>query len=166
MPHSRREFFKCGLGFGLGGVSSSTLPATASAEEQERTPSLSLMDYQPRSMLVTEQHAVERARFPAIDMHTHVSSVFRSTPVPGHPLQGSPAERLEQIVRWMDELTIETLVDLTGGTGEQLRQTVDQVVKRHPGRIVTCTVPSYRKLGEPDYASWQADAGGSSVCVE
>ena len=99
MPHSRREFFKCGLGFGLGGVSSSTLPATASAEEQERTPSLSLMDYQPRSMLVTEQHAVERARFPAIDMHTHVSSVFRSTPVPGHPLQGSPAERLEQIVR-------------------------------------------------------------------
>ena len=66
----------------------------------------------------------------------------------GEPLQGSPAERLDQIVRWMDELNIQTLVNLTGGTGEQLQHTITEVVNKHPGRLITCTVPSYDKLRE------------------
>jgi predicted TIM-barrel fold metal-dependent hydrolase len=90
-------------------------------------------------------------------MHTHVASVFSRDPTPGHPLQGSPAERLEQTVRWMDSLNIETLVNLTGGAGEELQHTMDQIVRRHPGRIVTCTVPSYRRLSEPGYPAWQAE---------
>jgi hypothetical protein len=161
MPHSRRDLFKAGLGLGLGGtlvpVGCASPPA---GEKEEETTGLLLEDYQPRSMLVTEQTRVESARYPVIDVHTHVSSVLDRTPTPGHPLQGSGPERLDQIVRWMDELNIQTLVNLTGGAGEELERTIDDVVKAHPGRIVTCVEPSYKRLGEPDYPSWQAEELG------
>jgi len=164
MPHSRRDFFKGGLGLGLG---SAMLPAACaapvpapSAESAEDTAQLSLMDFEPRSMLVVEERPVARARYPVIDMHTHVSSVLARTPTPAHPLQGSGPERLDQIVRWMDELNVQSLVNLTGGAGDGLRETLDDVVSPHTGRIVTCTVPSYDKLDEPDYPSWQADELG------
>jgi predicted TIM-barrel fold metal-dependent hydrolase len=161
MTSSRRDFFKTGLGVGVG---SALLPAACSApsapKEEETGPQLNLLDFEPRSMLVTEENPVASARYPVIDMHTHVSSVMRRTPTPGHPLQGTGPERLDQIVRWMDELNIQTLVNLTGGAGDGLEQTMTECVDPHPGRIVTCTVPSYDKLGEPDYPTWQADELG------
>jgi len=107
-----------------------------------------------------EAHEVRSARFPTIDMHTHISSVFGREAPAGHPLQGTADERIDQIVDWMDELNIETLVNLTGGSGEVLRETVAGTVGRHPGRLVTCTTPSYDRLGEPGYPEWQADELG------
>ena len=44
--------------------------------------------------------------------------------------------------------------------GEDLDATMANVVKPHPGRLITCTVPSYDRLGEADYPSWQADELG------
>jgi len=159
MAHSRRDFVKAGLGLGLG---SALLPTACSSpapapESAQGTAPLSLMDFEPRSMLVTEEHLVERARYSVIDMHTHVASVLTRVPTPGHALQGSGPERLDQIVTWMDELNVQTLVNLTGGAGDGLRETLDDVVGPQPGRIVTCTVPSYDRLGDPDYPRWQAD---------
>ena len=108
-------------------------------------------------MLAAEENRVKSARYPAIDMHTHVSSVFRRQPGPADLLQGEPGQRLDQIARWMDRLNLRTLVNLTGGTGEELQQTLDEMVGRHPGRLLTCTVPDYARLGERDYPEWQAD---------
>jgi predicted TIM-barrel fold metal-dependent hydrolase len=157
MPHSRRDFVKGGLALGIGGAA---LPAGCSrppAEPAESTATMALTDYQPRSMLVTEETRVEGARFPVIDAHTHVSSVLERTPTPEHLLQGSGPERLDQIVQWMDELNIQSLVNLTGGAGDALRETLDDVVSPYPRRIVTCTVPSYDRLAEAGYPAWQAD---------
>jgi hypothetical protein len=78
----------------------------------------------------------------------------------GDALQGTVAERLERIVGWMDDMNVETLVNLTGGAGEALQKTVDQVVTPHPGRLVTCTVPSYDRLQEDGFPEWQADELG------
>lgn len=108
-------------------------------------------------MLAAEENRVKSARYPAIDMHTHVSSVFRRQPGPADLLQGEPGQRLDQIARWMDRLNLRTLVNLTGGTGEELQQTLDEMVGRHPGRLLTCTVPDYARLGERGYPEWQAD---------
>ena len=156
MSQSRRTFLRAGVA--TGALSSACSQPRPEAPDGSATAArLSLAEYQPRSMLVVEQHLVESARFPAIDMHTHVSSVFRRTPGPNDALQGTAAERLDQIQKWMDELNIQTLVNLTGGTGDELQRTVDEVVDQHRGRLITCTVPTYSKLNEPGYSEWQAE---------
>ena len=146
---------------GLAGTALSTgcsQPERAATEESAAQ--MSLTDFEPKSMLVAEENLVPSARYPVIDMHTHVSSVLRRTPGPDDVLQGTVDARFDQIVSWMDELNIQTLVNLTGGTGEGLQQTIDEMANKHPGRLVTCTVPAYDKLNEPDYPQWQADELG------
>jgi predicted TIM-barrel fold metal-dependent hydrolase len=160
MSHHRRDFIKCSLGLGLAGLASPLRGAPLGVSGQEAAATLELSDYEPRSMLAVESHPVASARFPAIDMHTHVSGVLSREAPEGHPLQGSAAERLDQIVSWMDELNLETLVNLTGGSGEGLAETMQGVVKPHAGSIVTCTVPSYDRLGEAGYPAWQAEELG------
>lgn len=97
-------------------------------------------------MLAAEEHLVARARYPVIDAHTHVGRVFRS--------EGGQ-EQLDRIVAWMDELNIQTLVNLTGGYGESLEQTVAGF-KARPSRFLTCTEPAWDRIREPDYPAWQA----------
>ena len=136
-------------------------PSSTPSEGTEPASSeMTLGQFEPKSMLFVPQNPVGKARYPVIDMHTHISSVFRRTPDSGELLQGSPVERLDQIVRWMDELNIQTLVNLTGGAGEQLQHTIAEVVNKQPGRLITCTVPSYDRIQEPDYPAWQAEELG------
>ena len=156
MSQSRRAFLRAGAA--AGALSSAcSQPQPGAGEETAPAAQLALADYQPKSMLVVDENAVSSARYPAIDMHTHVSSVFRRTPGPDDALQGTAAERLDQISQWMDELNLQTLVNLTGGTGEQLQHTVTEMVQKHPGQLITCTVPTYARLNEPGYPEWQAE---------
>ena len=57
------------------------LPPTEPAQDKFQAmmsatakPNLRLVDFQPRSMLVTAEHFVPRAKFPAIDYHNHLDS--------------------------------------------------------------------------------------------
>src|SRR5580700_6292403 len=91
---------------------SSQTPAQPSA-----TPKLALEDFQPRSMLVVPEHPIERARYPVIDVHTHVSSVLSRDKAQGHA-------RIAEIVAWMDRINVHTMINLTGGYGERLAHNV------------------------------------------
>ena len=156
MSHSRRAFLRAGAA--AGALSSAcSQPQPGPSERAEPAAQLALADYQPKSMLVVEENVVSSARYPAIDMHTHVSSVFRRSPGPDDALQGTAAERLDQISQWMDELNLQTLVNLTGGSGEQLQHTVTEMARKHPGQLLTCTVPTYDRLNEAGYPDWQAE---------
>ena len=156
MSQSRRSFLRAGAA--MGALSSGcSQPQPGVGEQTAPATHLSLADFQPKSMLVVEENVVASARYPAIDMHTHVSSVFRRTSGPDDVLQGTAAARLDQIARWMDELNLRTLVNLTGGSGEELQQTVSEMVQQHPGRLITCTVPTYSRINEPGYPDWQAE---------
>ncbi len=108
---------------------------------------LDLSEFQPRSMLVTEEHPVLRARFPVIDVHTHLGG-FGRAPSP---------EQIVQILRWMDELNIETMVHLTGGFGDRLRQSIAELQEKHKGHFLVATEPTYQRIQEPGYPNWQAD---------
>jgi predicted TIM-barrel fold metal-dependent hydrolase len=121
---------------------------------------MSLSEFEPKSMLVVPENPVDKARFPVIDMHTHVSGLIRREPQPDDPLQGTPEERFAKIVSWMDEMNLQTMVNLTGGTGEELQQNVEKMQLAHPGRYLICTVPTYDKIREADYPQWQADELG------
>ena len=93
---------------------------------------------------VPETH-VPRARFPLIDVHTHLS-------------WGDPAGEtckllmpVEEILAVMDRKNIRMMVNLTGGYGKSLEECVRLLHKAHPSRFLVFTQPWSARL------EWQRD---------
>ncbi len=82
--------------------------------EAPDTPPPSIVDYRPKSTLVVEEHPVPRAKFPVVDIHSH---------------QSATPENMARLVREMDALNLRVLNNLSGGSGERLRQNVDAIRK-------------------------------------
>lgn len=86
--------------------------------------SLGVEDYAPRSTLVVPEHPVPKAKFPVVDVHSHHR--------PG--LSGA---RWDAIVGEMDDLNLQVLVNLSGGSGSTLSRGVTAIQNSaHPGRMV------------------------------
>jgi predicted TIM-barrel fold metal-dependent hydrolase len=122
---------------------------------------MSLGDYQPRSMMVVPSTRVERAKFPVIDVHSHIYMFPSLTgkDVGANPVQ-IPPEQVDQIVKWMDELNIQTMINSTSGNRENLARTLKDLPGRYPGRFLVHTEPAWEKIAEPGYATWQAEEIG------
>jgi predicted TIM-barrel fold metal-dependent hydrolase len=152
------------LGAGLGGG----LPVAASADAgggsaaEESKGDLALRDFQPRSMLHVRETRVERARFPVIDAHTHLT--FSKSAFSKKEDDVSPTEEVSVLIAAkealavMDRKNIRAMVNLTGGTGKGLEQSVAALDAVAPGRFLSCVEPSYGRLVEPGFPKWQADA--------
>jgi predicted TIM-barrel fold metal-dependent hydrolase len=115
-----------------------------------KPPPVSLLDFQPRSMLHVSETRVDRPRFPAIDIHTHLSLSRRD----GAVRYTATADELLPV---MDRHGVRTMVNLTGGTGTALANTIARFDRAHPGRFLTFTEPSWSRVSEPGYPAFQAD---------
>ncbi|MFL6208642.1 MAG: amidohydrolase family protein [Pyrinomonadaceae bacterium] len=114
---------------------------------------LALEDYEPKSMLHVPETKVLRARFPAIDFHAHLSwSNSRKGRTELHN-NATP----DEVLSVMDRKNIRMMVNLTGGYGEVLDQTLRYWQTPHPDRFVVFTEPWFEKLNEPRYPQFQAD---------
>jgi predicted TIM-barrel fold metal-dependent hydrolase len=149
------------LGAGIAGAAvlraDQTPPAAAAPP---KAAPLLLQDFQPKSMLVVPEHQVPRAKFPVVDFHVHYT--FRSRNVGGVPVGEAIDVRTSpgDLSALMQRRNLRTLVDLTGGVGSGLRQAVDTFQRPQPGRFVVFTEPSYERIAEPGFATWQADEIG------
>ena len=113
---------------------------------------ITLPEFQPKSMLRVAEHPVDRAKFPVIDVHTHLFSLGRQM----DPASAEAAEMLRQIAAWMDQCNLRTLINLTGGTSE----TIPAILKAFApfgGKFKTAAEPTWKRANEPGYAKWQAD---------
>ena len=99
---------------------------------------MSFAEYEPRSMLVVPEHPVERARYPFVDVHTHPNGLM--TP-----------EEVDGTVRAMDALNMAVMVNLSGRSGERLKQIVANLKGRYPDRFVVFANPSYSGIDEPGW---------------
>jgi len=94
-------------------------------------------EYQPKSTLVTEEHQIGRAKYPFVDIHSH---------------HWNPtAEHVDQVVKEMDTINLRVLVNLSGGTGDELKKTLAVMKGRHPDRFVVFASLSYDDLNTPGY---------------
>ena len=114
---------------------------------------ITLPEYQPKSMLHVLETRVERARFPVIDIHTHLSWTggLRNPEKVTH--NATPAE----VLPVMDRKNIRIMVNLTGGPGKALDANIAYWQKPHPDRFVNFTEPWWARAAEPGYAKMQAD---------
>jgi hypothetical protein len=100
------------------------------AQRSQKTPTID--EYQPKSTLVTRAHKIERAKFPFIDIHSH---------------HWNPtAAEVDALIKGMDSINLRVMVNLSGGTGEQLRKTVEVMKGRYPDRFVVFANMSYDDL--------------------
>ena len=117
---------------------------------------LPLQDFRPKSSLHVPEHRVERPRFPVIDFHTHLTWAGRAAP------GGTAADAVTTIVPpgdllpVMDRKAITRMVNLTGGRGAGLAQTIARFEGSHAGRFVTFTEPWWSRAHETDYPAFQA----------
>jgi predicted TIM-barrel fold metal-dependent hydrolase len=84
-------------------------------------PPPSIVDYQPRSTLVTETHLVPRAKFPAVDIHGH-----------GAGMLASP-EGLAGLIEELDKLNVRVFVSADNSSGERLTRALE-VINASPHR--------------------------------
>jgi predicted TIM-barrel fold metal-dependent hydrolase len=161
MKTTRRSFF--------GGIAAGTLGALVPGRggAQTRTPAapaakraascpLPLEDFRPKSMLHVPEHHPQKAKYPVIDVHTHLGWAARKQGrvVPGEMnFVATPQELLEV----MDRKNVQTMVNLTGGTGAALVKSIARFDRAYPGRFVTFVEPSFHRVDEPGYAQMQAD---------
>jgi predicted TIM-barrel fold metal-dependent hydrolase len=142
-----------------------TLPGTvafaaqaAAAETEVHPKAITLPEYEPKSMLQVHETQVDRARFPLIDIHTHISVAAKAENgvelVPERQYLGTPQELLAV----MDRKNIRAMVNLTGGYDQGLSETVTKYDRAYPGRFYTFTEPSYSRFKEPNYPALQAQA--------
>ena len=78
-------------------------------------PPPSIVDYRPESTLVTAEHKVPKAKFPAIDFHGHPQGAF-----------GSP-EGLASLVGALDSLNVRLMVSADNMSGERLQRTLETI---------------------------------------
>lgn len=111
---------------------------------------LSVEEWEPRSTLVSQEHAVLRAKFPVIDVHSH------------HRSPASP-QQLDQIVAEMDALNLAVLVNLSGGSGARLRAMVQTFRGRYPKRFAIFANPDFRGIGSAGWSERAAQQLASDV---
>ena len=148
------------LGAGALALSGATLPAcSARRAAQPATPTadLKLVDFQPKSMLHVPVTRVERAKFPVVDVHAHLSWAKDMRGGVGVSEERVWWGKPEQLIEVMDRKNVQTLVNLTGGWGTGLEQAIAMFDRKFPGRFVTLTEPAYGRFLDAKYAQLQAD---------
>ena len=130
--------------FLLSGAAAAAVTGFAQEQQQEKkaTP-LDLSQFEPRSELQVAETKIERAKFPIIDVHCHLTWENASKP--------------EELLEVMNRRNIRTLVNLTGGLGAKLRDGVERFDRKFPGRFLTFTEPAWHRANEAGYAKAQAD---------
>ncbi len=121
-------------------------------------PPPSIVDYRPRSTLVTAAHLIPKARYPVIDFH-------------GHP-QGrlASAETVAGLMADLDALNVRLMVSADNSSGDRLRHTLD-VVRSTPSadRVRILAGINLRNVGsgwaETAVAQLEADIKAGAVGV-
>ena len=113
---------------------------------------ITLPEFHPKSMLHVPEHPVPRAKFPAIDVHTHLFGAGRKA-APDSP---EAHAELAQTAKYMDECNIQTLLNLTGGNSQTL-PAIHKTMSDFGSHFLTAAEPAWSRASEPGYAKWQAE---------
>src|SRR5664279_2096308 len=122
----RQLLFNSGLGLVGGAVAPASTFAASSPKAKSESKTLSLAEYEPNSMLQVKETHVERARFPVIDIHTHISGSTKSKGGVELAAERQYLGTAQELLAVMDRKNIRSMVNLTGGYGTGLAQAVNK----------------------------------------
>ena len=108
---------------------------------------LKLRDWQPRSMLVVKATEVAKPAFPVIDVHNHL----------GGGKGFLTPERVRHYLAEMDAAGVRTVVNLDGGWGDRLKETLAALDQAHPGRFLSYALIDFADIDDPGWSKREAD---------
>lgn len=97
--------------------------------------SLPLSDFEPRSMLVTDQYEIQKPRFPVIDYHNHLDAL-------------EPRD----VLRVMDACGVERVMNITMQTGDAALRIIDKFLREDARRFAAIGWMDWRGVERPDFA--------------
>lgn len=120
-------------------------------------PPPSILDYRPRSTLVTTAHKVPRAKFPAIDVH-------------GHPGNLTTPDAINRVIGIMDSLNLRVMLVAENLTGARLTNTLAALnASPHKERFRVLAGVDFRNVGpgwgEKAAAQLEADLKAGAIGV-
>ena len=122
-------------------------------------PAPSILDYRPRSTLVTPAHLVRRAKYPAIDFHGHPEGLLESS------------EGLATLGAALDSLNVRVMIAADNLSGDRLQRVVT-AIRASPhmkDRVRVLAGIDFRNVGpgwaEKAIAQLQADLAAGAVGV-
>jgi predicted TIM-barrel fold metal-dependent hydrolase len=148
-----------GMSFVAGRLPTTAIISAPAAPESAGKP-LQLANFQPRSMLHVPETKVPRSRYPVIDIHTHLSFAAQTANGVAMGEAMKYLDPAEALVPLMDRKNIRVMVNLTGGVGKGLDETIRKYQKPYPERFVTFTEPWWERTNQPGYSQFQADEIG------
>jgi predicted TIM-barrel fold metal-dependent hydrolase len=116
--------------------------AVAWVQEKDAIKELKLRDWEPRSMLVTRSTDVPKPAFPVIDVHNHLGG-GKGILTP---------ERVQHYVAEMDAAGVRTVVNLDGGWGEKLKESLAALDNTYPGRFLTYALLDFSCIDDPNWS--------------
>ena len=112
------------------------LPLSAQAQEMQWE------DYDPVSTLVVPENPVTKAKYPFVDAHAHQWRIG-----------GASASDIARLVADMDAMNMAVMVNLSGGSGDDLKQKVENTEMHAPGRFVHYANIDFSRISEPNFGA-------------
>lgn len=98
-------------------------------------PPPTILDYRPRSTLVTAEHQVPKAKFPAVDVH-------------GHPGNLTTPDAINRVVGIMDSLNLKVMLVAENVSGDRLTRTLAAInASPHKERFRVLAGVDFRNVG-------------------
>jgi predicted TIM-barrel fold metal-dependent hydrolase len=107
---------------------------------------LKLRDWQPRSMLKTKETIIEKPAFEVIDVHNHL----------GGGRERLTADRVRHYLAELDVAGVRTVVNLDGGWGQRLKETLSALDEAHPGRFLTFALLNFNGIDDDNWGRREA----------
>ena len=102
---------------------------------------LKLRDWMPESTLSVKRTEIIKPVSPVIDVHNHL----------GAGRETLTEKTVQAYLRAMDDAGVQTVVNLDGGWGKQLLETLNALDRRHPKRFLTFALLDFSNIDDPDW---------------
>ncbi|MEO6733701.1 MAG: amidohydrolase family protein [Ferruginibacter sp.] len=108
--------------------------SSAFSQNQVTTQKMDFEKYDPVSTLVVPEHIVTHSKFPFIDVHNHQDDMA--------------TKDLSVLIRDMDNLNMKVMVNLSGGSGDNILRGIKNVKATYPNRFLIFANIEFKGIGE------------------
>ena len=109
----------------------------ASCSFNQNAQEMDFEEYNPTSTLVVPGKEITKAKFPFIDVHSHQFKM--------------DTQDLSELIRDMDEMNMAIMVNLSGGSGDKIKNMLANVNKHYPNRFVVFANVDFDGVGGEDW---------------